>query len=258
LVQKLRDNAISIVRHVRSIWNGRAAADPARSMLDIDPAVRAVISEVRPFTMTSPERIAALCEATRYVEKAELPGAIVECGVWRGGSMMAVAKTLLALGRCERELFLFDTFEGMTIPGARDVSVSGEAATTLSRKHSKSEDDLFWCYAPLDAVRKAVLSTGYPGEKVHFIKGPVEQTLPAQAPSQIALLRLDTDWYESTHHELTHLYPRLVLGGPLIIDDYGHWQGARKAVDDYIAAHKLNLLLSRIDYTGRLAVKFQD
>jgi hypothetical protein len=258
VVQKLRDNARSIVRHVRFFWNGGSVADPVQSMLDIDSADRAVISEVRPFTMTSPERIAALCEATRYVEKAELPGAIVECGVWRGGSMMAVAKTLLAFGRCERELFLFDTFEGMTAPGARDVSVSGEAATALLRKRSKSEDDPFWCYAPLDAVRAAVLSTGYPQDKIHFIKGPVEQTLPAQAPSQIVLLRLDTDWYESTHHELTHLYPRLVVGGPLIIDDYGHWQGARKAVDDYIAANKLNLLLSRIDYTGRLAVKIKD
>ena len=79
-------------------------------------------------------------------------------------------------------------------------------------------------------------------------------TLPASAPSQIALLRLDTDWYESTRHELEHLYPRLATGGVLIVDDYGHWEGARKATDEHLAAHPA-LLLSRSDYTGRMAVK---
>ena len=83
----------------------------------------------------------------------------------------------------------------------------------------------------------------------------VEDTIPNQAPKEIALLRLDTDWYESTLHELEHLYPRLVSGGVLIIDDYGHWRGAREAVDEYIDKHKLKLFLTRIDYTGRLCVK---
>ena len=71
-------------------------------------------------------------------------------------------------------------------------------------------------------------------------------------PERIALLRIDTDWYESTRHELVHLYPRLSPGGVLIIDDYGHWQGARKAVDEYFQA---GLFLNHIDYTGRLAIK---
>jgi hypothetical protein len=88
-----------------------------------------------------------------------------------------------------------------------------------------------------------------------FIKGKVEETIPEQAPAQIALLRLDTDWYESTYHELVHLYPRLSPGGILIIDDYGHWAGARKAVDEYFAEHRLNLFLHRIDYTGRICIK---
>jgi hypothetical protein len=74
-------------------------------------------------------------------------------------------------------------------------------------------------------------------------------------PEQIAVLRLDTDFYESTRHELRHLYPRLVHGGVLIIDDYGHWAGARKAVDEYIAEEGIRLLLNRIDYTGRIAIK---
>ena len=101
-------------------------------------------------------------------------------------------------------------------------------------------------------------STGYPANQISYVRGPVEQTIPITVPESIALLRLDTDWHASTRHELDYLFPRLVKGGVLIIDDYGHWQGARKAVDDYIAANKLNLLLSRIDYTGRLAVKIKD
>ncbi len=208
--------------------------------------------------MTSAERIHAVCEAARYIEKNRIPGAIVECGVWRGGSMMAVAKTLLLIKHTERELFLFDTFDGMSIPDENDISLAGEKASELVRQHKKSEADLFWCYAPLEAVKQAVLSTGYPKERVHFVKGRVEETLPQEAPEQIALLRLDTDWYESTRHELDTLYPRLVRGGVLILDDYGHWQGARKAVDDYIEKHKLRLFLSRTDYTGRVAIKVFD
>ena len=90
---------------------------------------------------------------------------------------------------------------------------------------------------------------------MRFVPGRVEETIPEAAPERIAVLRLDTDWYESTRHELEHLFPRLAVGGVLIIDDYGHWQGARRAVDEYLAASGARLLLSRIDYTGRMAVK---
>ena len=83
----------------------------------------------------------------------------------------------------------------------------------------------------------------------------MEDTLPEQAPSRIALLRLDTDWYESTRHELIHLYPRLSQGGVLIVDDYGHWDGCRLAVDEYFATEADPVLLTRIDYTGRICVK---
>jgi hypothetical protein len=90
---------------------------------------------------------------------------------------------------------------------------------------------------------------------VRLVKGKVEDTVPKNAPEKIALLRLDTDWYESTRHELVHLFPRLLPGGVLIIDDYGHWQGARKAVDEYIAGNQVKILLNRVDYTGRIGVK---
>ena len=100
-----------------------------------------------------------------------------------------------------------------------------------------------------------MLSTGYDIARTHFVAGDVEQTIPGVVPEQISLLRLDTDWYESTRHELKHLYPRLIRGGVLIIDDYGHWKGARQAVDEYLAETGAKLLLNRIDYTGRAAVK---
>lgn len=111
------------------------------------------------------------------------------------------------------------------------------------------------CLSPLDETKQNVFSAGYPKDKIHFIKGKVEDTIPENMPKQIALLRLDTDWYESTKHELTHLFLLLQPNGVLIIDDYGHWKGARKAVDEYIPDKNIRILLNRIDYTGRIAIK---
>ena len=203
--------------------------------------------------MTTPPRIYALRRAVEYVANRRVPGAIVECGVWRGGSVMAIALTLLRLGVADRERYLFDTFEGMTAPGDEDVRHTGERAADLLEDEERGEHWL--AAASLDEVREAVLGVGYPEERVHFVKGPVEETLPAGSPPEIALLRLDTDWYASTKHELVHLFPRLSTGGVLIVDDYGHWAGARRAVDEYVSEHGIVMLLTRIDYTGRIGVK---
>jgi hypothetical protein len=208
--------------------------------------------------MTSPERIRALCSATRYIEEAGIPGAVVECGVWRGGSMMAVARTLMSRGGTGRDLYLFDTFEGMTEPGPYDVTLSGESARALLDRASHTEEDMVWCYAPVERVAQAMSLTKYPARRIHLIPGRVEDTLQRSAPDQIALLRLDTDWYESTRHEMEQLFPRLSRGGVLILDDYGHWQGARRAVDEYLEGHRVKMLLHRIDYTGRIGVKVLD
>ena len=167
--------------------------------------------------------------------------------------MMAVALTLLRLGVTDRDLYLYDTFTGMTAPSDEDVRRSGERAADLLAEQSRSSD--IWAIAAIEDVREAVLSVGYPEERIHFVQGPVEETLPASAPEQIALLRLDTDWYSSTKHELVHLFPRLTTGGVLILDDYGYWQGARRAVDEYLTENSLRLLLNRIDNTARIALK---
>lgn len=233
----------------------RGDATPAALPPDIDAQARDIIAAVRPYTMTSPERLFASIEAARYAVAAGIPGDIVECGVWRGGSMMAAALALKTRGDTSRELYLFDTFEGMSAPTDKDVAIDGKTASELLETPRSTASDSPWCYAGLDDVRANLLSTGYPAERIHFVQGKVEDTLPARAPQSIAVLRLDTDWYESTRHELEHLYPRLSPGGVLIIDDYGHWEGCRKAVDEYFAQKGIPLLLARIDYTGRMALK---
>jgi len=213
--------------------------------------------------MTSPERIYALIESVSYIVKNKIPGDILECGVWKGGSMMAVAETLLRLGNKEKHLYLFDTFEGMTKPGQEDAFLKqskfpDEDWVTAEEKFEATKIDEHssdWLQASMEGVQTRMEETGYDKEKIHLVKGPVEETIPAQAPEVLSLLRLDTDWYESTRHELVHLFPRLSSKGVLIIDDYGHWLGVKKATDEYIAERKLNILLNRIDYTGRIAVK---
>jgi O-methyltransferase len=222
---------------------------------DFDTRAIAVINRVRAHTMTSPERLYALIQAVRHIAAAGIPGDVAECGVWRGGSMMAAALTLAECGDTKRELYLFDTFEGMSTPTALDVSADGRKASALLVAPRSTDAASPWCYAGIDDVRAGMHSTGYPVERMHFVQGKVEETIPCSAPARIALLRLDTDWYESTRHELEHLYPLLSPGGVLIIDDYGHWTGCRKAVDEYFGARGIRLLLNRVDYTGRIAIK---
>jgi O-methyltransferase len=214
----------------------------------------AIHRTVRPNTMTSPERVMALCQSVAYLEARKIAGAIVECGVWKGGSMMAAALALLSRDSTRRQLFLFDTFAGMPPPGALDRDLDGRSAADWLRDDAPDAEMVRACCG-LEEVRRALLATRYPQERIHFVPGRVEDTLPAHAPDRVALLRLDTDWYESTAHELEHLWPRLVSGGVLIVDDYGHWQGARRAVDEFFARRPPHPELHAIDYTGRLVLK---
>ena len=169
--------------------------------------------------------------------------------------MMAAMLTLVQAGDTARHFYLFDTYEGMPPPTSKDVTTDGKRAVDLLDAYEKKEGHNYWCIASLEDVKNNVYSTGYPPEKIHFIKGRVEETLPMQAPKNIALLRLDTDWYESTKHELTHLYPNLRQHGVLIFDDYGFWQGSRQAADEYLGGLKLAPLLNKMDASGRIAVK---
>lgn len=219
---------------------------------DYDDEAKEIISAVKPYTMTSPERLNAFILATRHVVRHNIPGDIVECGVWRGGSMQACAKALLSAGDTERDLYLFDTYEGMTPPTEEDLRRDGKSAEELLKLQGK--DRPIWAVASLDDVKSAFEKVPYPKERVHYVQGMVEETVPREAPERISVLRLDTDWYASTKHELEELYPRLVSGGVLLIDDYGYWQGSRQAVDEFLDKTGERLLLLRMD-EGRIAVK---
>ena len=180
------------------------------------------------YTKSSEARLAAMCDCLLAIERERVPGDVVECGVWRGGNIILARKLAP-----ERLCWLFDTFSGMTEPTALDIKPNGARAIDAFRAKTAARP---WAAAPLDEVRGYFEETGtLDDERLRFVVGPVEQTLrdPEHLPERIALLRLDTDWHASTKIELEFLYPRLVPGGFLIVDDYGHWLGARKAVDDY-------------------------
>ena len=233
--------------------------DPQKDFEDADlreeDEATGIIKAVGPYTMTSRASVSAMCAAVRHVHTAGVDGAVLECGVWRGGMMMAAALELLRLGVTDRELILCDTFDGLPAPGVHDIArrgvPAGEALSVNTDDQGKA------CRAGLETVQQNMRSTQYPVERVRYVPGLVEQTLPEHAPDRIAVLRLDTDFYESTRHELEHLYPRLSVGGVLIIDDYGYWQGARKAVDEFVGATEPGLLLCRIDHSARIAVKWR-
>lgn len=209
-------------------------------------------------TMVSPQRLCATIQAAKYVVHSDVPGDFVECGVWRGGNGLAAKMVFEALNS-DRRVILFDTFAGMTEPTDLDVErATREHAGALYRA-SQKDDHNDWCFASLEHVRNNFMRAGVSMDGVSFIKGDVCQTLEdaANLPARIAVLRLDTDWYESTAKELDVLYPRLAKRGALIIDDYGYWEGARKAVDEYLErmAPSDRPLLAYTDVTGRMAIK---
>jgi O-methyltransferase len=256
---RLIDAALGRIR--RSAPVGQNATEPGDAERpELSPVDRSIIERALPYTMTGTLRLQALVDAVRYCVRREIPGDFVECGVWRGGSVLAMILALQDLGVVDRDIHLYDTFEGMTAPTEHDRSQLERPALetwqAARRRAIRPWHGLFGTEIfDEPKVRETLASTGYPEERLHFVRGQVEETLPAHAPDEIALLRLDTDWYESTRHELVHLYPHLADGGVLIVDDYGHWEGARRAVDEYFDSSANPLLLSRIDYTGRIAVK---
>lgn len=252
---RLLKNLTIEVGKIKSRLNARAGRELFDDYpSDFEPFTIKLIDRVGDYTMTSRERIFSLESAVRYLVRSGIEGAFIECGVWRGGSMMAAALTLLDEAVDDRDLFLCDTFEGMPEPGADDIGVTGKAAHPTWKKRLVDGESQ-WCRAEIDEVRANLSSTGYDQSRLHFLKGRVQDTLPDDAIGAIALLRLDTDWYDSTRWELEQLYPKLAPGGVLIIDDYGRWQGCRKAVDEYFAQNGVTMLLARIDSYARMGIK---
>ena len=209
--------------------------------------------------MISIERAYSLYSSVNYICRNSIPGDFIECGVWKGGACMLAGLTLINNNKTDIKIYLYDTFEGMTKPGEFDsVMWNGKKAFDYWNKNRIEKGKNMWA-ADLSDVENNMASTGYPADNIIFRKGDVKETLETYAlPEKISLLRLDTDWYESTKIELETLYPLLSEKGVLIIDDYGHFSGAKKAVDEFFAYHENNgILLNRIDYTGRTGVKFK-
>lgn len=219
--------------------------------------------ECAPYTMASFERGLALFRAVRYIVSRGLAGNFVECGVWQGGSTMIAIMSFQHFNDESRQFYLFDTFEGMTEPSNVDVDWAGESADAqMAKEEENKEEAQVWAYASLENVRKNVAKLNYPSGKIHYIQGDVRETLKDTRTGQISILRLDTDFYDSVYASLNELYHRLIRNGVLIIDDYGHWEGAKKAVDEFFSqtteSNKGEVrmpFLQRIDYTGRMMVK---
>lgn len=222
---------------------------------DFEPHFAQIVEKTLPYTMTYPERLYGLCKAVEYIHHHNIEGDVVECGVWKGGSSMCAMYALKHFNNVSRNFYMYDTFEGMSEPGEKDADILGTSAQQQLATSDKDDQRSVWCFSPIEEVENNVKLTQYPFDKVKLVKGKVEDTIPSTIPNKIALLRLDTDWYESTYHEMKHLFPRLVKGGVIIIDDYGHWKGAREAVDQYCKENNIQLLLNRLDYTGRIGIK---
>lgn len=233
----------------------RISSSSSRLPIEATDEDARLIASLSGYTMTSPERLWCLIEAVRAIEATGISGDFVECGVWRGGSVMAMAQQLVALGVTDRRVWLYDTFAGMTDPTEKDIDHAGQSAAELMRTTQVGDGDNVWAYASRPDVEANLALTRYPMEQFTLVEGDVAETLAEQAPAQVALLRLDTDWYASTYACLEVLYPRLMPGGICILDDYGHWDGARSAVDEYFIAHPPRPFFQPIDFSGRVLVK---
>ena len=236
-------------------WLANKLVKPLKAPSDVDmeTAFNEIWSVVRPYTLTSKESGYALFKAVEYVTTQQIPGALVECGVYRGGSSMLMALAALHFGDHSRPLHLFDTFAGMTRPGVFDHSViTGDPLLAKWESGKRSDNLNEWVFASLAEVKQNFKLTNYPSHLLYTHVGDVASTLPNANVSSVAILRLDTDLYESTKVELEQLYPKVSERGFVIIDDYGHYAGARRATDEYLETRTPRPFLQRVNYTVRM------
>ena len=223
-----------------------------------------ILSPSEGWTMCSQLNRHLLMEATRYILRNNIEGDIVECGVWRGGMMQIVARTIQSEQKNNpeinyRNLWLFDTFEGMPTPTHdldRDMYRGEHASEKLKRepKSGPNGEPTVWCIADLEDVKNGMRETRYNPSHINYVQGMVEDTLPTDLLRKIAILRIDTDWYSSTKHALESLFQNVVTGGIIIFDDYESWKGARAAVDEFFTNQRIFPLLIRLD-KGRVYLK---
>jgi O-methyltransferase len=202
-----------------------------------------VVDRARPYTMLTIEALHEIHQAIRYLARSGVPGDLVECGVFMGGGVFAAAEWASAAGLASRRFFLYDTFCGFPDGTAPETDFQGNVLKMYPHPHFRqiAEDVVGRC--------------AWPRDRFVFVEGDVARTLPETRPSRIALLRLDTDDYASTRVELELLYPLLSPGGVIMIDDYGHFRGSRRATDEFLAGLDPQPLLHRVSYAVRSGVK---
>jgi len=197
-------------------------------------------------------------DAVKYILENNIEGDIVECGVAEANMEYAWIKELMK-HNVVRDIYLFDTFAGLTEPSEEDYTcddaklykMSKDDVYTEWKKHIINKDINNWCFFSLNYVKNKLESTGYPPYRLHYVKGDVMKTLNCKEniPYKIAILRLDTDWYESSKFELEKLYDNVVKGGLIIFDDYYHWNGQRKATDEFFK--KINVQYEFVDINNK-------
>lgn len=213
------------------------------------------LKKINKYTMCTPANHWAIIQAMNHIKKNGIKGDLVECGVYKGGNII-LFDYLNKKFSLNKQIYAFDTFEGMSEPGDHDIDLKNKSAKLT--KNNYEDHNIKWCYSSLDEVKKNIVKfNSHISNNFKFIKGDVIKTLNNKnnLPEKISLLRLDTDFYESTKKELEILYPKLEKNGVLIIDDYGHWQGAKKAVDEYFNTKNNFHWFHRIDYASRLFIK---
>ena len=206
-------------------------------------------------------------DAILYILKNNIDGAIVECGV-ESGSYEYIWIQELQNQRKERDIYMYDTFAGLTQPGNEDYNLINYASgiwnipeqvlkTWKDKKINEEIND--WCNCPLEKVKSRLNSTGYSQNKLHYIVGDVLETLKNESniPEKIAILRLDTDWYESSKFELIKLYDNVVDGGLVIFDDYYFWNGQKKATDEFFKERGINLIINKLNEKTGAMIKTQ-
>jgi O-methyltransferase len=217
------------------------------------------ILKIHTHTMVTYERLVTLYQQAVFCETNNVRGSFVECGTWKGGSVGLMALANLKYGSARRHLHLFDSFEG---PPEPDETVDGEQAIREAREVGGGTGGklvaLSVSVGPLEANKDLLERViGYDASYLHYHKGWFQDTLPAEAAEvgEIAILRLDGDWYASTKICLESLYDQVVSGGFVIIDDYGAYDGCRKAVDEFMSQQPVKAFLSHLDYSGRYWIK---
>lgn len=237
------------------LFFGYSIINENQKIIELTHNEKKLINLVKDYTMTPQIRIYSLIKALKHINRKKILGDYVECGVWKGGNIILFKKTLELSNDYSRKIFAYDTFEGMTEPDENDVHISQNLNAKNLLKKDKNKKTNVWGVCSLEDVKNNIQTNVKNIDDIKFIKGPVEKTLDIQdnLPEKISLLRLDTDWYSSTKKELEILYKRVSPGGVIIIDDYGHWGGSKKAVDEFFLDKYV--WMHHIDYACRLIIK---